>query len=91
MLDRPQGEGKETPGAYAGSAQSRSIEIYFLLLQLLDRTLFAIQEIPNLDISIGVITSNPTLSAFSNSSGSAALVQNLSTGTSRLVQTHNSW
>jgi Zn-dependent M16 (insulinase) family peptidase len=29
MLDKPPGEGTETPGANAGSRQSRSMEIYF--------------------------------------------------------------
>ena len=72
MLDKPQGQGKETPGAKAGSRQSRSMEIYFLLLLLFDLILRAIFKIPNSAISIGVITSNPTLFAFSNSSASAS-------------------
>jgi hypothetical protein len=65
MLDKPQGDGKETPGAKAGSRQSRSIEIYFLpLLLFLDLILSEIFKIPNSSISKGVIISNPTYMHF---------------------------
>src|SRR6188472_4149994 len=73
ILDKPLGVGTETPGANAGSRQSRSTETYFLS-DILDINLSAIFKTPTSAISIGVTMSNPTFSAFSISSGSAALM-----------------
>ncbi len=74
ILERPHGDGTETPGAKAGSRQSRSIEIYLLPLLSLDLTLSAIFDIPSSLTSIGVTSSRFVLPAFTSSSGSADLM-----------------
>src|SRR3954447_454581 len=77
MLDKPLGEGTETPGANAGSRQSKSIEIYRLPLLFLFLMEFAIFNNPRSAKSIGVIISIPDLLALYNSSGSAGLIPNI--------------
>ena len=74
MLEMPPAEGTETPGAYAGSKQSKSIEMYLLPLLHLDFILSNMLEIPFSLISKGVTISIPDFCAFSSSSVSADLV-----------------
>ena len=54
-LVSPHGVGTDTPGAYAGSRQSRSIDTYFLVVFLL-QILPTILLIPSSNISRGVTT-----------------------------------
>ena len=71
MADKPPALGTDTPGANAGSRQSKSIEIYLLSAEVEDIFL-AIFEIPASAISRGVIISSPALLIFSSSSASAS-------------------
>ena len=54
-LVKPHGVGTDTPGANAGSMQSRSIYTYFLVV-FLERILLIVLVIPSSSISRGDIT-----------------------------------
>ena len=72
--DKPPGEGTDTPGANAGSMQSRSTEIYTLDPLVRALIICATLFTPISTISSGFTILKPAFLAFSSSSGSAALV-----------------